>query len=332
MKRLIYLSLAALTVLAVSCKKDSHGKEPKVQEPSVKTLAADEIKVHSARLNASIDFGDVEWLGVNYGFYWGTSEDQEGTYIQGEGNLIESGPYSAVITGLAPETEYWYKAFVEIDDRSYTGEILTFTTEEGIPDNAIDLGLGVRWATCNLDENGFVSSPDRYGAYFAWGETETKSNYDWSTYKWCQDGQWNKITKYIVNSGYGIVDNITELERGDDVASKLLGGKWRMPTNAELTDLREKCNWVWTDNYNNTGTAGRIVTSKSNSNSIFLPAAGYMDGTSLSNPGSSGRYSSCSLDPTFTLYGRYLFFDSGYVYSRDESRYFGLSVRPVYKE
>lgn len=105
-----------------------------------------------------------------------------------------------------------------------------------------------------------------------------------------------------------------------------------MPTNAELTDLREKCNWVWTDNYNNTGTAGRIVTSKSNSNSIFLPAAGYMDGTSLSNPGSSGRYSSCSLDPTFTLYARYLFFDSGYVYSRDESRYFGLSVRPVYKE
>ena len=74
MKRLIYLSMAALMVLAVSCNKDS-----KVGTPSVKTLEPTEIEANSACLNAWLDFADVNWGGLNYGFIWGTAEDTEGT-------------------------------------------------------------------------------------------------------------------------------------------------------------------------------------------------------------------------------------------------------------
>lgn len=124
MKRLIYFSLAALMVLAVSCcKKNSPGI------PSVKTLEATEIEANSARLHAKIDFAGVRWASVNFGFFWGTSEKTEGTYTMGEGVLDEDNAYWAEITGLTPETEYWFKAYMEIDGQPYIGEILHFTTK-----------------------------------------------------------------------------------------------------------------------------------------------------------------------------------------------------------
>ena len=124
MKRLIYFSMAALMVLAVSCcKKNSPGI------PSVKTLEATEIEANSARLHAKIDFAGVRWASVNFGFFWGTSEETEGTYTMGEGVLDEDNAYWAEITGLTPETEYWFKAYMEIDGQPYIGEILHFTTK-----------------------------------------------------------------------------------------------------------------------------------------------------------------------------------------------------------
>lgn len=124
MKKSIYFLLAALMLLvAISCKKD---KKPGI--PSVKTLEATEIEANSARLHAKIDFAGVNWASVNFGFYWGTTEDAEGTYTMGEGFLDETNTYSAAITGLTPETEYWFKAYMEIDGQPYIGEILHFTT------------------------------------------------------------------------------------------------------------------------------------------------------------------------------------------------------------
>ena len=116
--------MALMVLTAVSCKKD---KKPGI--PSVKTLEATETAANSALLNAKINFAGVNYASVNYGFYWGTSEDQEGTYTQGEGVLGEKGDYSAEITGLTPETEYWFKAYMEIDGQPYIGEILHFTTK-----------------------------------------------------------------------------------------------------------------------------------------------------------------------------------------------------------
>ena len=91
----------------------------------------------------------------------------------------------------------------------------------------VDLGLtsGTLWATCNVG----ATAPEDYGDYFAWGETEPKEDYSWSTYKWC-NGSYKTQTKYCTNSKYGTVDDKTELEPEDDAAFVNWGSTWRMPT------------------------------------------------------------------------------------------------------
>ncbi|MBQ7268282.1 MAG: Ig-like domain-containing protein [Bacteroidales bacterium] len=115
------------------------------------------------------------------------------------------------------------------------------------------------------------SSSDEAIATVKDGEVEPKEDYSWSTYKWGTSS--SNLTKYNTLSSNGTVDNKTVLDPEDDVARVKLGGSWRLPTDAEWTNLIEKCTWVWTDNYNGTGVSGRIVTA-TNGNSIFLPAAG----------------------------------------------------------
>ena len=188
----------------------------------------------------------------------------------------------------------------------------------------VDLGLSVKWATCNVGAN----NPEDYGDYFAWGETTTKDTYNWSTYKYC-NGDYNLLTKYCNNSSYGnngFTDNKTQLELSDDAARANWGGSWRMPTDAEWTELREQCTWTWTTQ---NGVYGTKVTSKTNENSIFLPAAGYRGGSSLTDAGSGGYYWSSSLYADYPNDAWYVYFDFGNV-SRDGSyRYDGQSVRPV---
>ncbi|MBQ9201812.1 MAG: Ig-like domain-containing protein [Bacteroidales bacterium] len=201
------------------------------------------------------------------------------------------------------------------------------------PDGAVDLGLSVYWSTCNLSESGLVNSPEVYGDYFAWGETSSKLNvpYDWSSYKWC-NGSSTSLTKYNIYSSYGTVDNKTTLDSEDDVAHVILGGSWRMPTDAEWRELLEKCSWTWTSNYNGTGVAGRIVTSNVEGykdKSIFLPAAGGRSVTSLSDAGSRGYYWSSSLLTDYPGYAWNVVFYSGYASWGVDNRYFGFSVRPV---
>lgn len=180
----------------------------------------------------------------------------------------------------------------------------------------VDLGLpsGVKWATCNVG----ASKPEEYGGYYAWGETEEKSNYDWSTYKWCR-GNHKTIAKY------GLFDNKTVLDPQDDVAHVKWGGTWRMPTEAELNELRNNCTWTWiTQN----GVKGYKVTGP-NGNSIFLPAAGYRYGTEANNRGGNGYYWSSSLNSDYSYYAFYCFFNSGYYDWSLNYRCIGRSVRPV---
>ena len=193
-----------------------------------------------------------------------------------------------------------------------------------IPDGCVDLGLSVKWASCNLG----ASKPEEYGDYYAWGEIAPKENYSWSTYKFGTSWE-GPFSKYNTSSSYGTVDNKTVLEPEDDVAHVKLGGKWRIPTDAEWTELRTKCTWTWTTNYNGTGVKGRIVTAN-NGNSIFLPAAGYQYDTCLGNARIYGFYWSSSLDLDFyTFYAMCVFFKSEDVYRRCDYRHYGFSVRPV---
>ncbi len=187
----------------------------------------------------------------------------------------------------------------------------------------VDLGLSVCWATTNVG----ASNPGDYGDYYAWGETSTKSTYDWSTYKYC-NGSRTTMTKYCTYSSYGTYDKKTVLDSSDDVAQMKWGGGWRMPSIEELEELKEKCKWEWTQQ---DGHNGYLVTGP-NGNSIFLPAAGYRYDWrfgSLTGAGSWGCYWSRTLYESSPDLARQLHFESVDIYTYNNDREHGQSVRPV---
>ena len=168
----------------------------------------------------------------------------------------------------------------------------------------VDLGLSVKWATCNVG----ATSPSDYGDYFAWGEIRTKSSYteyNSKTYK-------KHMGDIAGNSKY-------------DAARANWGSTWRMPTKKEFQELKDQCIWTWTSQG---GHSGYRVTSKTNGNSIFLPAAGWRSGKSLYYVGSNGLY--WSAGPYSNTYGCSLYFFSSYVNPQSNYyRAYGFSVRPV---
>lgn len=129
----------------------------------------------------------------------------------------------------------------------------------------VDMGLSVKWATTNIG----ASSPEQYGSYFKWGETEPRTQYDWKNYKWA-NGTTTSITKYNTKSEYGYVDDWNFLDSNDDAAYVLWGEEWRMPTQYDFYELRHNCTWEWRMQ---NSVYGYKVTAN-NGNSIFLPAAG----------------------------------------------------------
>lgn len=200
-------------------------------------------------------------------------------------------------------------------------------------DSMVDLGLSVKWASCNLG----ASKPEEYGRYYQWAGTKdvTSTNIylDWNNCPYhtgpSSSTGW---TKYIPSnkssywSGSGSPDNKTCLEPGDDVAHIVLGGKWRMPTEAEWAELRNNCTSQWVTL---NGVKGWRFTSEKNRRSIFLPAAGFRDRDGLDGAGSDGYYLSSSLN-TDRPYNAYcISFGSSYIGRRDYERCYGRSVRPV---
>ncbi len=189
------------------------------------------------------------------------------------------------------------------------------------PAEAIDLGLSVKWASYNVGAN----SPEEYGGYFAWGETEVKSNYTPLTYKYYL-GDLNGDGYYYDSNEYqNIGSNISGTSY--DVAHVKWGGSWRMPTLDEIKELISNCSWEWTSV---NGVSGQKVTGP-NGNSIFLPAAGNRNGTEVYGRGSYGYYWSGTLYESFSRYAYGLYFGSGGwdwsdYYGR---RYDGRTVRPV---
>ena len=168
----------------------------------------------------------------------------------------------------------------------------------------VDLGLSVKWATCNVG----ASQPHGYGNYYAWGETETKSEYT-------ED---NSRTSYKNMSD--ISGNATY-----DAARANWGGSWRLPTKREMEELVNKCTWTWTKQ---SGVNGYKVTGP-NGNSIFLPAAGRCGGSSRYNGGACGYYWSSTPYESGTYSAYDLDFYSGNHGVSWYKRYSGRTVRPV---
>ena len=286
--------------------------------PIVTTLEATEIYLDSARVGGNI-IDDGGSKVVEYGVCYSTSTNPD---ISDSKIVCESGvgEFMCDLTDLTRNTKYYVRAYATNSIGTAYGNEIKFTTRDKIQTEAVDLGLSVKWANMNVG----ADFPEDYGDYFAWGETTTKETYDWSTYKWC-NGSSRTLTKYNNRSSYGTVDNKTVLDKEDDAAAVNWGGAWRMPTKEEQDELRNNCTWTWiTQN----GVNGYKVTG-TNGNSIFLPAAGGRDDSSLSSAGRWGIYCSSSLDAGSTSFAYFLFFHSSSVYLGNGNRYGGHSVRPV---
>ncbi len=226
---------------------------------------------------------------------------------------------------------FWTSGSEDIPDEAWQEEYLKFINEKktvSAQHEFVDLGLSVKWATCNVG----ASKPEEVGGLFAWGETETKSDYSYSTYKFSATGSKGSYTKYSKN------DNKTELELEDDVAHVKWGGGWRMPTWEEMQELIKECKWTWTEV---NGIEGFRFTSKKpgyEDRSIFLPVNQYSDAAALAE----GMYPSYGAYWSSTLCQDQLMFMMadrdhawGYYFCRDyplgngSYRNEGRSVRPV---
>ena len=208
------------------------------------------------------------------------------------------------------------------------------TLEEGyVPvteyHEAVDLGLSVKWANCNVG----ASLPEEYGEYYAWGEIEKKDTYSSDNYKW-YNGSSSTVTKYCTNSKYGTVDNITILAPEDDVAHVKWGGKWRIPTLKEFEELYNDCTWRWSSKNE---IYGYTVTGP-NGDSIFLPQAGYIHGNpkylesggEFGYQGDGGNYWTATLAEEFCQNANIFYFDRwGAKLFTSGGRSLGYTVRPV---
>ena len=168
----------------------------------------------------------------------------------------------------------------------------------------VDLGLpsGTLWATCNIG----ADSPEKFGDYYAWGETAPKSYYSSDTACGCDDNIWDLLPE-------------------DDAATVNWGSEWQTPSAKQIDELiNEK--YTTTEWTTLNGVDGRKITSKSNGNSIFLPAAGGRIGAGYVNP-ENGYYWSRSKQAPLSVY--YLYFNSNKIIKQYLSCSFGFNIRPV---
>lgn len=337
MKRIIYFSLIAL--LAACSKENSPAQYSEVIVTSTADVAYRSVTV-SGYLNVDGSVLNTCQFGILYSTNQNPSKDN-GLFANSV-ELDSKNKFKVTLYFLAANTEYFYKAFVKYESGSYQyGDVMSFRTNgEKIISGAVDLGLPVKWAACNLG----ASKPEENGDYYQWAGledvTSTSIKLDFSICPYHPGSSYNTgWTKYVPLdrssywSGSGRPDGKTALDLDDDVAHDKLGGKWRMPTDEEWKVLMETCIWTWISNYEGTGVAGVNVTSRAYPDKyIFLPAAGDRSNDRLEGVGGSGSYWSSSLytDSPYNAYS--VHFLSNEVSRGKNARYYGLSVRPVYEE
>ncbi len=289
---------------------------------SVYTLSANSIDDNSAIVGGRVEDFVPDVDDGEVGFFYNTT----GNPSQGNGQGIAAGRLSYFADGEFLKTlsdlehgkTYYYCAYYYSGGKYIYGEPKSFTTkssETACPDgnhpHMIDLGLpsGTKWACCNVG----ASAPEQYGGYYAWGETHTKSVYNWHTYQYGRG--WDDVD-YIGSDIAGT---------GYDAATANWGAPWRMPSLAQCEELINNTTSTWTTQ---NGVNGRKFTGP-NGGTIFLPAAGGRWGGELYIAGDDGDYWSSTLDEDYPYVAWYLYFGSGYAYTCYNYRIEGHSVRPV---
>ena len=298
------------------------------------TAEASDIKCNSATISGSLSIQSEGSFHKYAVLYYSSSESTlDGLKSNGTRKTLtlgEYGSYSETLS-VSSSTSYNFAVVAEVDFVEFASTIGNFTTPAPPEPSLVDLGLSVKWASCNLG----ASKPSEYGGYYLWAGTKDVS--DTSIYLYWDNcpyhtgsEDYSGWTKYNTKSSYGTVDNKTVLEPMDDAASVALGGKWRIPTDAEWDELINSCSWTWTtiDCVN-----GCKVQSKKpgyTDNWIFLPAAGHRAYDVQLGVGSYGNYWSSSLYTDDPSRACGLDFSSrNFLRSEYFRCYSGFSVRPV---
>ena len=290
---------------------------------TAKVLSDTEYFANFKKENGGADFDIIEpevVEGEDFFIEINKEEGQYSTYIQRNNVTIISIPnpgYEFECYRIGDKVVSTNSTFmIDIEELTY----ITVVFKSIASDKYVDLGLSVKWATCNLG----ADSPEEYGDYYAWGETSPKDAFYWNSYKFSNG---DKITKYLTKSEYGVVDNKTVLEKSDDAAYANLKGSWRMPTKAEYEELKENCTWEFI--YQN-GVYGAKATSMKNGNTIFFPCAGFNDEGVFKSVGTLGGYWASSLHLGYNDVGYGLYLESENIDCGPISiRSSGLSVRAV---
>ena len=283
-------------------------------------------------------------------FYGGCSTDDNGSFIIGQlkaGNYVlhaKSDNHFNTSKSFTLSSEN-VKDLGKITMRAGTGDLDPAITAvvakivDYFPENVyVDLGLSVKWATCNVG----ADKPEDYGDYYAWGELTPKESYTWENYRFRTRGYDEgtvRLSKYTSicytglydENGISIADDKTLLEPEDDVARVKWGGNWRLPTDAEMNELIDSCTWTWTTL---NGVNGCLVTSNRpgyTERSIFLPAAGkYAFEPENKSVGIWGYYWSSSVNRNETSHSAgVLCFGSSFDAVKRTFRNHGQSIRPV---
>lgn len=204
------------------------------------------------------------------------------------------------------------------------------TTPTGPVYEYVDLGLSVKWATMNVG----ATAPEEYGDFYSWGETTTKTDYSWRTYKYGDGTSSSKVTKYCTESwcGYnGNIDSKTVLYLADDAARANWGGHWRMATENEWEELEDNCVWTWTTMNEIEGYKVQSKITGYTDKWLFLPAAGQISSTNPDNIGSLGGYWTSSLDGSGSAAVYMKLIKAGHIIN-SYYRNYGRSIRPVYSD
>lgn len=325
-------------LIALSCSKETASTK---HEPSV-IAESSNVLFNSALITGKITLTSKIKSSASATLYFSRNEITLETIKSGESKEIETfnpdSTFSVVAYGLLPGTRYSYCVSFKIDEREYLSAIGSFTTKEYKAPELVDLGLSVKWASCNLG----AAKPEEYGAYFQWGGTTDVS--DCSIYVSVGNCPYHIInqsykrgwTKYVYSAnpsywgGPGNPDEKTVLDPEDDAAHVNLGEKWRIPTVEEWTEIKDKnnCSWTWTTI---NGVHGYKIQSKKpgfTDKWIFLPAAGMREDFELRNRGEYGAYWSSTLHEYFPsdAYGIGFYVDGE---NGASMRFYGNSVRPV---
>ena len=307
----------------------SYGMTSAFRTTGEKVVTTGEINTENFSVASALNMGTGTYRSLTVGVCYSRDSIPTVSDFCVKANEVDDESYYVVTLPLTVDTWY-YRAYAIIDGTPHYGDVKMFIVESSDTREAVDLGLSVKWATCNLG----ATKPSEYGDYFAWGITtgynESGAPFNWANYGYC-DGGYNKLTKYCTSEEYGVKDDMIRLEPDDDAAIINWGAKWRVPTCDEIIELREKCNWKLQAKGNTKydGVAGYEVTGP-NGNTIFLPCAGYRYNSSLRSAGTVGRYWGHCITEANPSNGRCLDFSSGTI--SDKSRYYGFSIRAVCAE